>query len=570
MTSNMSQSEVDIHMEDVDEGELLGSEATDDALDESMKDIKLENTEGDSQYGTENRKEGQGTGTAGDDGEADSDAEFAAEDDRKGQSGDMKWQWHIELYPIAYEDMQLENFTKMHKTASHCQMMFTEQASGPAKGEAHFYTDKLVAAKTIIRNLCCKKFQHQRPFVYISKRRNQSSSEFETAVLRLDLAEAAKMRWDKQRKTTGESPSHVAKITNVPLGTSVDLLNVVFARAYKIQRETVKCERDTSETKDSEMEEENNSSGDKHTGNFDSAEGKVVGREELDADDNAGNAAEEMISNFNGNLTIEGVSRTSLKGLLLGYRRVTIGNQLLDIKPLSTEEIDVQALRKEARERRKEESQQASAAAQTSSHKATFQADDRSVKAAKGQSSEGGVEKGGITNREERWGPSSGADRGRNIAGGRGGASAVRGGRGGNQHVGTGQGGGWGRGGMMKTGRQKMNEKSMRRGGGAMGGPPRGPAGNSFSRGQGDSNFNHDIRLLQSQLQMNTIQLQRQIDSLSMVNRGGYHDFQDYPPGPPRPRSMLSEWDEDWSWSQAPPARGRFSGARGVPRGGRH
>nr|KAG5709496.1 hypothetical protein BaRGS_023178 [Batillaria attramentaria] len=219
------------------------AKATDDALDESMKDIKLENTEGDSQYGTENRKEGQGTGTAEDDGEADSDAEFAAEDDRKGQSGDMKWQWHIELYPIAYEDMQLENFTKMHKTASHCQMMFTEQASGPAKGEAHFYTDKLVAAKTIIRNLCCKKFQHQRPFVYISKRRNQSSSEFETAVLRLDLAEAAKMRWDKQRKTT------------------------------------------------------------------------------------------------------EGVSRTSLKGLLLGYRRVTIGNQLLDIKPLSTEEIDANGTR---------------------------------------------------------------------------------------------------------------------------------------------------------------------------------------------------------------------------------
>ena len=39
-------------------------------------------------------------------------------------------------------------------------------------------------------------------------------------------------------------------------------------------------------------------------------------------------------------LTIDCCSRTSLKGFLLGYRKVTIGNNLLIIKPLSPEEID--------------------------------------------------------------------------------------------------------------------------------------------------------------------------------------------------------------------------------------
>lgn len=103
-----------------------------------------------------------------------------------------------------------------------------------------------------------------------------------------------------------------------------------------------------------------------------------------------------------------------------------------------------------------------------------------------------------------------GSGDGRGPRGGQGGGN-----RGGGNQRDNMQGGG--RGGKVMTGRQKMNEKSMRRGGGG------GFGGRDFRdirdiRGGVRSNFSSEIMMLQSQLQMNTMELQRQIATL---NAGG-------------------------------------------------
>lgn len=569
----MSQEEKDVLMEDaefLDEELLAATDGEDDALDESMKDIKLGNADVEKKVKKIVKADDDGTS---------SDEEFGAADDRTGQTWDKKWKWHIELYPIDFEDMQQENFSKMYKAASYCQIYFSEQSGDLKKGEAHFFTDKFQVAKTILRNMCCKKFKNQRPFVYIYRKgeATESSDGNESAVLRLDLTETAKVRWDRQKKTSGSGEkSYYARVSNVPLGTSAEFLSIVFARAFKLIRET----------DDSNMEAEIAASADKQTvpGKLEVTEKKESDEPENDGDENDEECAEEELSGkFNGNLTVEGVSRTSLKGLLLGYRRATIGGQLLSILPFPTEGIDMDAILKEARERRKEEIRQAQASAQAA--KTSTQAKPQAASGAKAQSAGKGKavtsgntlasgDKGGFKN--ERVGANRGAARGRFIS--RGSAGITRGGRGGNQFSAGPPSGAWGRGGMMKTGRQKMNEKSMRRGGAIGAGPPRAP----FVRSPGDGNFTHDIHMLQSQLAMNTLQLQRQIDSLSM-GRGGYREYQPGPPPqrtppppqrsapPPRPRSMLQEWDQedDWSWRSEPAVRGRFRGMRGGPmRGG--
>ena len=83
------------------------------------------------------------------------------------------------------------------------------------------------------------------------------------------------------------------------------------------------------------------------------------------------------------------------------------------------------------------------------------------------------------------------------------------------------------------TGRQKMNEKSMRRG--SMG---RDGAGGRGGRGSGG--YRDEMRYLQSQLQMNTYELQRQIASLRggrdhRAYGAGFRDFPPDPYGPPPP-----------------------------------
>lgn len=89
---------------------------------------------------------------------------------------------------------------------------------------------------------------------------------------------------------------------------------------------------------------------------------------------------------------------------------------------------------------------------------------------------------------------------------------------------------GGGRGGPVMTGRQKMNEKSMRRGG----------MGRDMMRGgRGGMGYRDEMRFLQSQLQLNTYELQRQIASLRGGRDRGYGGgFRDFPPdpyGPPPP-----------------------------------
>merc|ERR1719320_1083076 len=48
-----------------------------------------------------------------DDGGAASDVEFTTEDDRSGNHDEGSFKWHIEMYPVAPEDAQLENFQKL-------------------------------------------------------------------------------------------------------------------------------------------------------------------------------------------------------------------------------------------------------------------------------------------------------------------------------------------------------------------------------------------------------------------------------------------------------------------------
>lgn len=160
----------------------------------------------------------------------------------------------------------------------------------------------------------------------------------------------------------------------------------------------------------------------------------------------------------------------------------------------------VEAIRKDARKKRKEE-------------------------AAKGKEWVPASPPRRYSNNEQMSSVAAGRGRGGNSYGGRGrGANQHGGGRGGgsNVHRGGGQGGGWSRGGLVMTGRQKMNEKSMRRGGGGGGG---GGPGRDI---RGLSSFSHEIMMLQSQLQMNTIELQRQIASLNAAEH--FRDFRaDYP-----------------------------------------
>nr|KAG5709495.1 hypothetical protein BaRGS_023177 [Batillaria attramentaria] len=183
--------------------------------------------------------------------DAASDAEIEAQDERATlpPTGDVKWQWHIELYPIATEDLLLDNFSKLCSTATYSQVVFREPTADVKKGEAHFYAEDVQTAKTLIRTACCKRLAYQRPYIYIYRRKDENSEEFETAVLRLDLLEAAKIRWDRQKRSKGEPATRIVKVSNVPVGTSKDFLSVVFARAYRVKMDTVMSPADAKKAK---------------------------------------------------------------------------------------------------------------------------------------------------------------------------------------------------------------------------------------------------------------------------------------------------------------------------------
>lgn len=47
--------------------------------------------------------------------------------------------------------------------------------------EAHFYTNDAQAAKTLLRTICCRKFTHFRPYLYLY-RKKEGAEEFETGM----------------------------------------------------------------------------------------------------------------------------------------------------------------------------------------------------------------------------------------------------------------------------------------------------------------------------------------------------------------------------------------------------
>ncbi|KAL8565052.1 hypothetical protein ACOMHN_003428 [Nucella lapillus] len=270
-----------------------------------------------------------------------SDAEFGAEDDRGGQTdAEDAWTWHIEMYPITPEDSLLDNFIKIVGTSEQCNVIFRTTENGEKKGEAHFYTNDSQAAKVVIRTICCRKFSAVRPFVYLYYKPEEG--EIETASVRLDLIEAAKMRWDRQRKNIGDPSTRVAKVSEVPLSTSKEFLNVLFARAFHIKRESDESEAAAAKKviEASEKSQETNNEEDKEDE-----------KEESEEED-------QEIGEFNGNLTIDCVSRTSLKGFLLGYRKVIIGSNLLNVKALSVKDFDMEDLRKEVWGERRQQGRQ--------------------------------------------------------------------------------------------------------------------------------------------------------------------------------------------------------------------
>ncbi|KAK7111909.1 hypothetical protein V1264_011460 [Littorina saxatilis] len=510
MADNAELEEKDVPMEDVtevDEDELLGTKTKNgEDLDESMKDIKLEGDSGQTGAAVplpevqEEKKEEEPEKKEEDedDGGAASDIEFSMEDDRSGAADDTSWTWHIEMYPLSPEDAQLENFVKMLNVATQGHIVIRTNEQGEKKGEVHFYTEDAHAAKTLMRTICCRKFTHFRPHIYLYRKKEGEGEEYESASLRLDLIEAAKMRWDRQRKNKGEPASRIATVSEVPVSTSKEFLNVLFARAYHIKRES-----DESEAEEAKKAKEADENDESKAESSATAEKKEEKDDDEDKDEN-NEEEEELVGEFNGKLTIDCCSRTSLKGFLLGYRKVVIGNNLLSIKPLSSEEFDVDALRKEVRAKRRYEAIHGKEWVPVTQAERGYRNDDAS---AEGKS---------YNNKEGR-----GGGRGR---GGRGGRGAVAGGRG----------GGGARGGVM-TGRQKMNEKSMRRGFGrdSRDGRDVGPrGGRGASRGGGGGGYREEMRYLQSQLQMNTFELQRQIASLRGRDRSFGGGYRDYPPDP--------------------------------------
>ncbi|XP_076458929.1 uncharacterized protein LOC143292484 [Babylonia areolata] len=469
----------DVAMEEggeMDEDELLGTEGKNgEGQEEAMKDESsaADGEKQDTEEKTEEEKkeEEEEEEEELDDGGAASDVEFTTEDDRVAPRDEVTWKWHIELYPLAPEDTMLDNFVKMVSTADSSHVIYRDNERGEKRGEAHFYAQDMDVARTLMRTICCRKFTFFRPFIYLYHLKEGTEDQYETAYLRLDLIESAKMRWDKQKKNKGDATTRVAKVSDVPLDTSKEFLKVLFARAFNVKRESDQSEEEAMKPKEANEKDEakeESSSGDK--------------TEEKDEEEENEDQEEELVGEFNGNLTIDCSSRASLRGFLLGYRKVIIDSSLLVIKPLA-EDIDIDNLRKEVRKKR--------------CYEAIHGKEWKPVTAADR-----------VSKREEDF-----DDRGR--GGDRGGRG--RGGRG--DHRGGGdRGGRGGRGGVM-TGRQKMNEKSMKRWGGGRDDRRRGGGG-------GGPGFADDVRYLQTQLAMNTYELQRQIASLRGRDRG----FYDMPP----------------------------------------
>ncbi|XP_076440032.1 uncharacterized protein LOC143279772 [Babylonia areolata] len=450
-----------------------------------------------------------------DDSGAASEVEFGAEDDRSGQADQESWIWHIEMYPLSPEDTALDNFVKLVTTADHSNVMFKTNENGEKRGEAHFYTNDSQAAKIVIRTICCRKFSVIRPFVYLYYK--HEDGEIESAALRLDLIEAAKMRWDRQRKNIGDPSTRVAKVSDVPLSTTKELLNVLFARAFHIKRES-----DESEEADKKASEADAKS--KETNNEDD-------KDDEEKDESNEEDEEELVGEFNGNLTIDCVSRTSLKGFLLGYRKVVIGNVQVNIKALSVQDFNMEELRREVRKKRKEEANQLMGS-----------------KSGKPEDSRSSGKGGG--NKDARGGQRGGR-------GARGGTN--RGGRGDYRNT--------GRGGIM-TGRQKMEEKMKRGGGRDLRGGGREMRGGGRGFGIRDD--------MQYQMAMNTYRLERQMISMRGRSRGygllagGYRDFHPDPYDIPHyaPRGGFSDYDprDDWGYRSAPgPRYGDGMGVGRIP-----
>lgn len=95
----------------------------------------------------------------------------------------------------------------------------------------------------------------------------------------------------------GEIDSRIAKVSNVPLGVSKDLLTVVFARAFQIKRET---DKSGEEEKESKEKADKAGSSEKQAENGD--EKKEVINEENTAEEKEENIAEdeELDGEFNG------------------------------------------------------------------------------------------------------------------------------------------------------------------------------------------------------------------------------------------------------------------------------
>lgn len=474
-------------MADNAEDKDVPMEAQDDADKDTGKDA-----------GEQKIKEEADTDADYDDSGAASEIEFGAEDDRCGLTDNDAWTWHIELYPISPEDTMLDNFVKMVTTAEQTSVVFRTNENGEKKGEAHFYTNDSQAAKVLMRSICCRKFSAIRPFVYFYYMHEDGNVE--SAVLRLDLIEAAKMRWDRQRKNVGDPNTRVAKVSDVPLSTSKEFLNILFARAFQIKRESDESEEAAKKANQAEAKSKDTNNGED--------------KDDEDKDESNEEDEDELVGEFNGNLAIDCVSRTSLKGFLLGFRKVTIGNSQLNIRALSVQDFNMDELRKEVRKKRKDDARQLAS------------------KSGKMDDSKGG--KPG--NRDVRGSP-------RGARGTRGGP--VRGSRG--DYRGTGRG-------SIMTGRQKMEEK-MRRGGG---------------RGYG---MRDDM---QYQMAMNTYRLERQMISMRGRGRGfgllpgGYRD---YPPDPYEmhmgPRGY-SDYDprDDWGYRGPAPMYGDGLGMGRVLRRG--
>nr|KAG5709494.1 hypothetical protein BaRGS_023176 [Batillaria attramentaria] len=322
-----------------------------------------------------------------DDGGAASEAEFEAEDDRftlTDYTDEVsKWPWHIEVYPVDTEDLLLDNFNKICLTASYSQIVFRTNSNGEKVGEVHLYAEDAFKARGIMRVLLWRKLKKLKPFVYIYRRKEEGTDEYETAFLRLNVIESSKMRRQELRKESkAEARLRLAKVTNVPLDTSKDMLNVIFARVSQMKRHTDKSDE---EAKDSEMqtESEKQTEGSESEAKAESAEKMPESAEKMpestektaesteektestekqsdkpesktdgeknkeDISDDKGGLPEEtdeLDGDFNGTVTLDFFGKTSLRGFLLGYPKVVIGENQVEIKPIS-EELNMAGMR---------------------------------------------------------------------------------------------------------------------------------------------------------------------------------------------------------------------------------